>query len=211
MKRCYRCQSDEETDSRFCSKCGSKFPVSVFKSLPVWIWLLIGLGTAAFGGLVIAEAVKQSREEKQTAAVTQKKDDIFAEADKKRDENIKQAKAALADGYDEKNNKFGRLDDAEKLVSDIRLYDKQYADAQDILKEVKRRREIVAVSVSPAPQKETIVSSSPKSKSAGNSFGINSPRTSSSRHSGYYVGPRGGCYTYSVSGKKRYVDHSYCN
>lgn len=29
-------------------------------------------------------------------------------------------------------------------------------------------------------------------------------------HPGYYVGPRGGCYTYSASGRKRYVDHSYC-
>jgi predicted amidophosphoribosyltransferase len=27
---------------------------------------------------------------------------------------------------------------------------------------------------------------------------------------GYYLGPRGGCYTYSASGRKRYVDHSYC-
>jgi hypothetical protein len=28
--------------------------------------------------------------------------------------------------------------------------------------------------------------------------------------SGYYRGPRGGCYTYSASGRKTYVDHSYC-
>ena len=27
----------------------------------------------------------------------------------------------------------------------------------------------------------------------------------------YYRGPRGGCYYYSASGKKVYVDHSYCN
>jgi hypothetical protein len=27
---------------------------------------------------------------------------------------------------------------------------------------------------------------------------------------GYYTGPRGGCYTYSASGRKRYVDRSYC-
>lgn len=26
----------------------------------------------------------------------------------------------------------------------------------------------------------------------------------------YHRGPRGGCYTYSSSGRKRYVDHSYC-
>ena len=27
----------------------------------------------------------------------------------------------------------------------------------------------------------------------------------------YYRGPRGGCYTYSSSGRKRYVDRSLCN
>lgn len=30
-------------------------------------------------------------------------------------------------------------------------------------------------------------------------------------HAGYYTGPRGGCYTYSASGRKRYVDHSHCH
>ncbi|CAA9363133.1 MAG: hypothetical protein AVDCRST_MAG89-3883, partial [uncultured Gemmatimonadetes bacterium] len=34
---------------------------------------------------------------------------------------------------------------------------------------------------------------------------------SSASSSGYYTGPRGGCYTYTSSGRKRYVDHSYCN
>lgn len=33
---------------------------------------------------------------------------------------------------------------------------------------------------------------------------------SSAASRGYYTGPRGGCYTYSASGRKRYVDHSYC-
>lgn len=26
----------------------------------------------------------------------------------------------------------------------------------------------------------------------------------------YHEGPRGGCYTYSRSGRKEYVDHSFC-
>lgn len=34
---------------------------------------------------------------------------------------------------------------------------------------------------------------------------------SSAESRGYYTGPRGGCYTYSASGRKRYVDRSYCN
>jgi hypothetical protein len=28
--------------------------------------------------------------------------------------------------------------------------------------------------------------------------------------SGYIRGPKGGCYTYTASGRKRYVDHSFC-
>lgn len=36
------------------------------------------------------------------------------------------------------------------------------------------------------------------------------PRRASAASRGYYTGPRGGCYTYSASGRKRYVDHSYC-
>jgi hypothetical protein len=45
--------------------------------------------------------------------------------------------------------------------------------------------------------------------SASSSGGGGSRRSSSSR--GYYTGPRGGCYTYSASGRKRYVDRSYCH
>ena len=40
---------------------------------------------------------------------------------------------------------------------------------------------------------------------AGSRYG-----TAGHGHPGYYLGPRGGCYTYSASGRKRYVDHSYC-
>lgn len=29
--------------------------------------------------------------------------------------------------------------------------------------------------------------------------------------SGYYTGPKGGCYTLTSSGKKRYVAHKFCN
>lgn len=36
-------------------------------------------------------------------------------------------------------------------------------------------------------------------------------RRSSAESRGYYTGPRGGCYTYSASGRKRYVDRSLCN
>jgi len=36
-------------------------------------------------------------------------------------------------------------------------------------------------------------------------------RRSSAESRGYYTGPRGGCYTYSASGRKRYVDRSLCS
>ncbi len=37
------------------------------------------------------------------------------------------------------------------------------------------------------------------------------PRRSSSESREYHTGPRGGCYTYSASGRKNYVDRSNCN
>ena len=39
-------------------------------------------------------------------------------------------------------------------------------------------------------------------------FGSGSSSTSSNNE--YYSGSRGGCFTYSMSGKKRYVAHSFC-
>jgi hypothetical protein len=54
----------------------------------------------------------------------------------------------------------------------------------------------------------------PAERSEPRSSGSAGTRTGSRRGSassrGYYLGPRGGCYTYSASGRKRYVDHSYC-
>lgn len=37
------------------------------------------------------------------------------------------------------------------------------------------------------------------------------PSTYKPSNSNYIRGPRGGCYTYSSSGRKRYVDRSLCN
>lgn len=49
-----------------------------------------------------------------------------------------------------------------------------------------------------------------RTASASSSAGGGGSRRSSADR-GYYTGPRGGCYTYSASGRKRYVDRSYCN
>jgi hypothetical protein len=46
----------------------------------------------------------------------------------------------------------------------------------------------------------------PAARSSGGSS-----RRSSAESRGYYTGPRGGCFTYSASGRKRYVDRSLCN
>lgn len=49
---------------------------------------------------------------------------------------------------------------------------------------------------------------SPPARSAASG---GSSRRSSAESRGYYTGPRGGCFTYSASGRKRYVDRSLCN
>jgi hypothetical protein len=51
----------------------------------------------------------------------------------------------------------------------------------------------------------------PAVPSARSSSGGGGSRQSSAESRGYYTGPRGGCYTYSASGRKRYVDRSYCH
>lgn len=50
----------------------------------------------------------------------------------------------------------------------------------------------------------------PSARSASSSGGGGGSRRSSAESRGYYTGPRGGCYTYTRSGNKRYVDRSYC-
>jgi hypothetical protein len=58
-----------------------------------------------------------------------------------------------------------------------------------------------------APQ---AASSTPRRATSGSSA-RSAGRRSSAADRGYYTGPRGGCYTYSASGRKRYVDRSLCN
>jgi len=61
-----------------------------------------------------------------------------------------------------------------------------------------------AVRSYPAPER-------PPTKPRARSLSSGSTRRSSAESRGYYTGPRGGCYTYSASGRKRYVDRSHCN
>ena len=53
-------------------------------------------------------------------------------------------------------------------------------------------------------------SSTPQRAGSGGSAGSGG-RRSSAADRGYHTGPRGGCYTYSASGRKRYVDRSLCD
>ena len=57
---------------------------------------------------------------------------------------------------------------------------------------------------------DAIRTSPPAPRTSSASATRSARRASSASSSGYYTGPRGGCYTYSSSGRKRYVDHSYC-
>ncbi|HEU0302513.1 MAG TPA: DUF4236 domain-containing protein [Longimicrobium sp.] len=60
-------------------------------------------------------------------------------------------------------------------------------------------------------QRQAPATRSAESSSRGVSSSTGGSRRSSASSRGYYTGPRGGCYTYSASGRKRYVDRSYCN
>lgn len=63
------------------------------------------------------------------------------------------------------------------------------------------------------PQSQPISPASTKAESYSSpSLPTYIPRPTSSSYSSSYIrGPRGGCYTYSGSGRKRYVDRSLCN
>lgn len=47
-------------------------------------------------------------------------------------------------------------------------------------------------------------------KGCGSNARAENPITSSQPQRGYIRGPKGGCFTYTPSGQKRYVAHSYC-
>lgn len=79
----------------------------------------------------------------------------------------------------------------------IKLRIKELELKKEILElEAKKESQTPHQSTSPQPYV------SPTNSSSGNS---------TSRSSAYIRGPRGGCYTFSASGNKRYVDRSLCN
>ena len=60
------------------------------------------------------------------------------------------------------------------------------------------------------PRLSSPLSASAPSAENGASGSTHEGSSASGSSARYYRGPRGGCYTYSASGRKRYVDHSYC-
>ncbi len=58
---------------------------------------------------------------------------------------------------------------------------------------------------------ELVQRQAPSARSAASASRGGGSHRSGAANRGYYTGPRGGCYTYTRSGNKRYVDRSYCN
>ena len=69
MKTCPRCKAQNELNSLFCANCQHKFPVSVFKSLPIWAWVGIGVGTLCFGALLVVATLKDQQTEREKAQI----------------------------------------------------------------------------------------------------------------------------------------------
>ena len=78
-------------------------------------------------------------------------------------------------------------------------------------------QETPPVAVTPSARTRRRRASTPAPAVVAESFSAPTPQRAlmstpeiRSARPGYVRGPRGGCYTYSASGRKRYVDHSFC-
>jgi hypothetical protein len=78
------------------------------------------------------------------------------------------------------------------------------------IRELELRKEILELEAKSSQQK-TSISSSESNRNYERPTIQSAPANSNSLSSGYIRGPRGGCYTYSKSGRKKYVDRSLCN
>ncbi len=88
--------------------------------------------------------------------------------------------------------------------------DTNYEDAELIklrIKELELKKEILELEAKKEGESSHPISA-PQSYVSPNT---NSSYSKPSNANSYIRGPRGGCYTYSKSGNKRYVDRSLCN
>lgn len=98
------------------------------------------------------------------------------------------------------------------LTSSLVLADdaSNFEDAELIklrIKELELKKEILELEAKRDSQTSHQAASPQPYVSSTNS----SPGNSTSRSSGYIRGPKGGCYTFSASGNKRYVARSLCD
>jgi hypothetical protein len=162
MVQCLKCGEDNAIGTQFCGNCGNIVAVPQPQLIPnnksnlkiVLIVLGCVFGSCVLCGLIggIKESINPTPVEPQNI---KKEDDITTKADKERDEHLNQAKIALADGFNEKEGKFGRLEDAEKHLSEIRYFDKQYKEAQPLVDEVNRRKQIL--DALPTPKEDAMI------------------------------------------------------
>jgi hypothetical protein len=78
------------------------------------------------------------------------------------------------------------------------------------IRELELRKEILELEAKSSQHKASI-SPSENNRNYERPITQPAPANSNSLSSGYIRGPRGGCYTYSKSGRKKYVDRSLCN
>jgi hypothetical protein len=146
----------------FCQRCGANLPRPYYHKQPAPTLggfnkkVLIGTG-AGFGAMlllifvVVTTSNRRSRWEattntSSTAPAKSPAASTNSPADKSQVSaatHIAEAKKALADGYKPsgKDRSWGRVKDAREHLEEIHQGDKEYAEAQRLLKEVKRRED----------------------------------------------------------------------
>lgn len=196
MMKCLLCQTLNNPNSRFCSGCGAQFTSEVSAarknslSTPVII-IVVVIALCALCGL----CSRSARDRNQSVSAP-----------------VQSPANANTNTY--APSAFVSTDSTNKAVN---------ANAAVSPSPVARKKKV--------PKKPPVIANTPEPIADGEDAAIDSDADSVSGtdapvysapaersvaaprggNSGYYTGPRGGCYTYSASGKKRYVDHSYCN
>lgn len=106
----------------------------------------------------------------------------------------------------------GQLADAERRATETKLQSPSASYPNIQPKDLLNAKVETIPSYSPSASSESSNSASTaRNRSSSTSYTPSSPKNSGYSAGGYIRGPRGGCYTYSGSGRKRYVDRSLCN
>lgn len=79
------------------------------------------------------------------------------------------------------------------------------------IRELELKKEVLELEEKYKVEKQVDVNQQSAIQISDKKIEIKPSAETASRGSHYIKGPRGGCYTYSSSGKKRYVDRSLCN